>query len=278
MHRKRRAVLAQSRHFAADADDLLFAGREVVVQVAVVPLAIGTGHQHVDVAPEHLAEAIAEQPLCRRVESLNQAAIVDHDDGVDGRFNDRAHTLFAFAERFFDLHAPAEIVKDARKRRLAVDLHLADGQMKRKRAAVLAPPTHFAAGSDDARDTGFEVVGEVPVVLLAVGAGHQDLDVLAQHFGGAIAEQPLGRWVERLDEPLGVDDDDAVHGGVEDRLEDGFHLARKLKWQALGDREMLTYLPRNPAFFGRTRSRRWEIFPLCRKIPHLQCWWSMTRR
>ena len=63
MHRKRRAVLAAGGHFAADADDLLLAGREVMVKVPVVALAVGARHQHVHVAPEHLADAIAEQPL-----------------------------------------------------------------------------------------------------------------------------------------------------------------------------------------------------------------------
>ena len=63
MHRKRRAVLAAGGDFAADADDLLFACREVMVNVPVVALVVGARHQHVHVAPEHLADAIAEQPL-----------------------------------------------------------------------------------------------------------------------------------------------------------------------------------------------------------------------
>ena len=42
--------------FAADADDLLLAGREVMVEIPVVALAIGARHQHVHVAAEHLAD------------------------------------------------------------------------------------------------------------------------------------------------------------------------------------------------------------------------------
>ena len=73
MNGKRRAVLAAAGDFAADADNLLFSGRQVVLQISVVPLAIGAGHQHVDVAPEHFADAVAEQPLGGRIERLNQS-------------------------------------------------------------------------------------------------------------------------------------------------------------------------------------------------------------
>ena len=64
MHGKGRAVLAAGGDFAADADDLLFARREVMVKVPVVALAVGARHQHVHVASEHFADAIAKQPLC----------------------------------------------------------------------------------------------------------------------------------------------------------------------------------------------------------------------
>ena len=46
---------------------------------------------------------------------------------------------------------------------------------------------------------GFQVIRDVAVVLLPIGAGHQHLDVLIQDVFGAIAEQPLGGRVERLE-------------------------------------------------------------------------------
>ena len=101
---------------------------------------------------------------------------------VDGRFDDRPHALLALAERLLDGDAPAQIVEDAGKRGLPVELHLPDRQMKGKRAAVFSAAAHFAAGADDARDPGLQIVGEVTVVLLEVGAGHQHLDVLVEHL------------------------------------------------------------------------------------------------
>src|SRR5687768_14146877 len=102
--------------------------------------------------------------------------------------------------------------------------------MKWERAPVLALASHFAARPDDLRHPGLQVVGDVPVVLLPIGTRHQQLDVLTKDLGRRVPEQPFCGRVERLDESLGIDHDDAVYGRREDGLEDGFHLAWKLKW------------------------------------------------
>ena len=70
-----------------------------------------------------------------------------------------------------------------------------------------------------------EVAREVAVVRLAVGRRHQHLDVLADHLGRGVAEQPLGRRAERTHDAVLVDDDHRVGDGVEDRLQMG--LARR---------------------------------------------------
>ena len=54
-------------------------------------------------------------------------------------------------------------------------------------------------------------------MFVAVGRGHEDRDVLPDDLRGGVAEDPLGGRVERLDGPLLVDGDDAIHGGVDDR-------------------------------------------------------------
>ena len=43
------------------------------------------------------------------------------------------------------------------------------------------------------------------------------LTLRPMHVGFGVAEQPLGRRVERFDAPVRVDDDDAVDGGFDDR-------------------------------------------------------------
>ena len=64
--------------------------------------------------PDHLALAVAEQPLGGRVERLDAPARVDDDDAVDGRVDDRAPARLAGTELVFELHAAAEIVEHAR--------------------------------------------------------------------------------------------------------------------------------------------------------------------
>ena len=50
IHREQSAVLAQTFHFAADADDTGHAGSLVIPQVAVMGITVRIGHQHLDVA------------------------------------------------------------------------------------------------------------------------------------------------------------------------------------------------------------------------------------
>ena len=89
VHGKDRTVLALSLDLAADADDARFAGAFVVVDVAVMPFAVGRGHQHFDVASEHLVGAVLEQPSASIVVNLHGSAFVDHHDAVDGRGDER---------------------------------------------------------------------------------------------------------------------------------------------------------------------------------------------
>ena len=63
IHRKRRAVLALPDHLPADADNALFAGPDMVIDIAVMFLAIRGRHQHFHVLAQHFAWCIAEQLL-----------------------------------------------------------------------------------------------------------------------------------------------------------------------------------------------------------------------
>ena len=177
--------------------------------------------------------------------------VVDDDDGIDGRFDDRPDPLLALAERLFHFDAAAQVMEDAGEGRLAFDLHTANREMQRERGAVLAASANLSPRADNLGDPGLQVVSQVPVVLLAVGAGHQELDVLAQHLFCAVPKQSRGAWIERQDESLGVDDDDAVYGGLENRFEGRFHMAWYLKWEVLGFEDVSVFA-HNPALEGQS--------------------------
>ena len=66
-------ILAQADHFAADADDLLLAGGEVVREIAVVLSLIGSRHQHVDVLADDFRRRVAEELFAGGIDGLDDA-------------------------------------------------------------------------------------------------------------------------------------------------------------------------------------------------------------
>jgi hypothetical protein len=87
--REHRTVPALSDHFATDADDAGFPRAVVPLQVTVVLGVEGLRHQHGDVAADHFVGAVAEDALRGTAELLDDAAVVDDDDGVDRRVEQR---------------------------------------------------------------------------------------------------------------------------------------------------------------------------------------------
>ena len=62
-------------------------------------------------------------------------------------------------------------------------------------------------------------------MFVPLGLGHQHRDVAADDFIVCISENPLGGRVHRFDDTGFVDGDDAVNGGVDDRLQPDGRLA-----------------------------------------------------
>src|ERR1700738_1754557 len=93
----------------------------------------------------------------------------------------------------FGLLPLGEIPDEAGEIALLTGLHLADAELERKGRAVLALADHHPADADDAPLAGQLVAIEITVVAFAIWRGHQNPDVLAEHFGRAVAEQALRR-------------------------------------------------------------------------------------
>ena len=141
--------------------------------------------------------------------------------------------------------------------------------------AVLAPADDLAADADDPLFPGVQVIGEVAVVFVAVGLGHQHLHVLADRPRGGVAEDPLGRRVERFDGPVLVDGDDAIHGGVDDRpdpvpaLEQ--LLLHPLQRGDVGERD---HHPLDPVLLGAVRQHLADVPQVLRRCGSL---WKPSR-
>ena len=78
------AILVTAGDFAAPADDLGLTRRQIIVHIAIVSVAVGLGHEQVDIAAYDLFGRIAENALGGRVERFDGAVLVDGGDTVDG--------------------------------------------------------------------------------------------------------------------------------------------------------------------------------------------------
>ena len=134
----------------------------------------------------------------------------------------RAVLALAVEQGLLHRLALADIADEADKQRLAVDVHLADGQPHGKLLAVAPQPGDLPAAADDAGLAGAQIVGQIVVVAGVEGLGHQHVDVAPQHLSGRPAEDTFSRRGEQLHPALAVDGDDAVDGGLEDAAQAAF--------------------------------------------------------
>ena len=104
VHRKRGAILATACDFPAFADDLRFAGADVIREVRFVLAAIGLRHQPPDVLADDLLGGVGEEPLRGRVERLQHPLVVDRDDAVESIVDDGSDAA-AVVDPWGDLEA-----------------------------------------------------------------------------------------------------------------------------------------------------------------------------
>src|SRR5258705_5758130 len=96
-------------------------------------------------------------------------------------------------------------------------MHLADGEMHRKRRAVLAHAGDDAADADDAPFAGLEIAGDVAVMTAAIRLRHQLADVPPDRLGFAVTELTLGGAGEELHDAMLVDYDHRIRDRIQDR-------------------------------------------------------------
>ena len=90
----------ESGRDTSHADDLAFAGRKIVEQILVVPLAIGRRHQNFHVLADYIVLGITEHPLCSGAERKNGALFVDDDHRIRHRCENRPKMGFGLGARF----------------------------------------------------------------------------------------------------------------------------------------------------------------------------------
>ena len=89
-----------------------------------------------------------------------------------------------------------QIANEAGEEALVARSHFADRELHRKGRAVLALADDHAADANDPPLSGPQVAFKIAVMIFAIRRRHQHLDVLADDFRGAVAEQPFRRRTE----------------------------------------------------------------------------------
>ena len=206
-------------------DDVVGAVVECLADVAGNMLVVVRVDQLVEMdAPvDEVLRGVAGQRFHRVADVAHRpVGVVDAAEHHAGDVADQQPVLlFAGAQRALHRTLFAQVGDEADVQGFFRQVGLADGQPDRQHAAILADAFHVAADADDPGLAGLLVAGQVAVVLRAVGFGHQHLDVAADQLLPGPAEQPLDGGVGGTDGAVGVDGEDAVHGGVQHRPHPG---------------------------------------------------------
>ncbi len=215
LDRKIRSVLAPASDHAPDADDPLLACPQVALEIPVVLIAIRNRHQDADIPTDELGLAVAKEPLGRRIEGSDAATLVDNDEGVGRRIDDRAQARLARSQLALGALQLRDVAGDLRcpddpSARIA-DRRNGDEDIDLR--AVLATPHRLVMiDALSARDLGNDLV------LFAHPVGRkEDGERTTEHLLGGVAEDCFRRPVPaRHGAVQGLADD-----GVAGRLDDG---------------------------------------------------------
>jgi hypothetical protein len=87
--RKNRTAFTLTLSFTADSDYPGFAGFKIVTNIAVVFASVRLGHQKRHIFPENFPRTESENDLRSRIERLNATPMINYDNGINGRIEQR---------------------------------------------------------------------------------------------------------------------------------------------------------------------------------------------
>ena len=121
----------------------------------------------------------------------------------------------------------ADVFQDTGKETVAVgEFRFANRDNQGKRRSVSAHTEYFSTRADHASSSCRPVVAQVFIVVLGELFRHQHFDVVSQYLAACVAEHLLAGGVERFDETVLVDGDDAVNRRSQDGLQALFVFSR----------------------------------------------------
>ncbi len=103
-HGKDAAAAVEALQLAAHADRPGRRSRPIGRKVAIVRTPIRFGHQHLDIAPDHIADFIAKHLDRRRIDRSDDAGVIDGDDAVQNVVQNRLEPGLGILEIVLDLY------------------------------------------------------------------------------------------------------------------------------------------------------------------------------
>src|SRR5439155_11903289 len=98
-HGKDRAIFPLSPQLTGTRDrDRALARPQIIAEVAHKVIAVRFSHEDLRILPLHLSQRVAEEPLRRAIENLDQAALVDGDDSIGNLVQNSPDKLRTFLQ------------------------------------------------------------------------------------------------------------------------------------------------------------------------------------
>ena len=169
---------------------------------------------------QHFGGRVAQHALGANVEDLDDTLGVSGDTRKIGAVKNRVLQGSRLEQRLFRLLAHGDITQDAGEVTLTTQPHLAYRYLQREESAILASANNLTAKADSASLFARTVILKGPIAPILIKFGDQQAEGLSDKFCGGIAKHALSGRVHRLDDAtMGMEGDDAVHHGIQNRLD-----------------------------------------------------------
>ncbi len=203
------AIFALALDVARAADDAVLARAQVVLQVTVVLAAVGFGHQHRDVAPQHLFHGVAKNAAGPLVKAFDQPLRIDGDDATHHVVQEGLVVLERIVQQrraghelLLRLLACRDIAQhDAQYRRAVLVLGGNGRQIRPEWRAVIFHHPQLARP----RFSGLQELFAKQVVAILVLTGDERGQALLDQRSPGHAQQGGGAEVGLLDQPALAD-------------------------------------------------------------------------
>ena len=105
-NRKDTSILSASFHFPTDTNDESLSGFVITLEVAIMFFVVRAGHEHFHVLADNLLGVIAKKCGGCRIDMIDDTALIDRDDTIDGRLDNCLQTQCCLINLLYTMNIP----------------------------------------------------------------------------------------------------------------------------------------------------------------------------